>query len=70
VISQKLKSARAQAQMTQEGVARAANIPVRLYQKYESGNVVPGIKSAIRLAKALNCSMEELFDETRTEEST
>ena len=61
--NQKLRDARANADMTQEAVARAANIPVRLYQRYEYGDVAPGVKAAIRLAKALHCRVEDIFGE-------
>jgi DNA-binding XRE family transcriptional regulator len=65
--NQNLKSARARAMMTQEAVARAANIPVRLYQKYEYGDIVPLVTRAIRIAKVLGCKVEDLFRDQEKE---
>ena len=42
-------------------VADKANITVRAYQRYEASERVPNVRIALNLARALNCSVEELF---------
>ncbi len=46
---------------TQVQVADKANISERVYQKYEAGECIPNIYTAIRIAKALNTKVEKIF---------
>jgi DNA-binding XRE family transcriptional regulator len=62
-VNNKLRDARTQANFTQEDVARAAKIPVRMYQSYEYGDRVPRATTAIRIAMALHCKVEDIFEE-------
>ena len=57
----KLKSKRQQEGLTQVEVAKMANITTRGYQRYEAGKRRPSVDTAKLMAKALNCTVEELF---------
>lgn len=57
----KLKAAREQSGKTQAQVAKEANVSERIYQEYEYGKCKPGANTAIRIAKVLNSTVEELF---------
>lgn len=57
----KLKTQRKTAQLTQEAVAKRAGISYRAYQNYESGDRVPNVYAALKIADALNSTVEELF---------
>jgi DNA-binding XRE family transcriptional regulator len=61
-----LQAARLEAQITQAEAAKKARIAERLYQYYEYDRYEPGVRTAIRIARALNKSvgdMAELFPE-------
>lgn len=47
--------------LTQEQVAKQANITVRAYQRYEANKRVPDARTAKLIAQALNSTVEELF---------
>ena len=47
--------------LTQKDVAEKAGITERGYQNYELGLRKPNVDTAIRIADALNSSVEELF---------
>ncbi|MFR4400931.1 MAG: helix-turn-helix transcriptional regulator [Peptococcus niger] len=57
----KLKERREEQGYTQKDVATKVEISVRQYQKYEAGQVKPGVYIAKNLAKALNTTVEALF---------
>lgn len=66
----KLRAARELSGKTQAQVAREANVAERMYQDYEYDKREPGARTAIRIAKAVNSTVEELFgaatpDDTR-----
>lgn len=61
----KLKEKRMQRELSQSQLAKASGVSLRMLQKYEQGD--RDIKKAqaetvYKLAKALNCKMEELID--------
>lgn len=56
-----LKQVRINNNLTQEEVARKANVGTRSYQDHEAGKRVPNVYTAQRIAKALNATVEELF---------
>lgn len=56
-----LRAAREQSGKTQKQVAELADIAERQYQDYEYGKREPGVRTAIRIARALNTTAEELF---------
>lgn len=57
----KLRAARKAAGKTQAQVAREAGISEPYYQKYEYEKHEPGVRTAIRIARSLNSTVEELF---------
>ena len=56
-----LWEAREASGMTQAQVAEAANIAVRAYQNYEYNTRTPSVRTGIRIAAALNSTVEALF---------
>ena len=59
----KLKTTREKQGFSQKAVAQKAGITERGYQNYELGLRKPNVDTAIRIAKALNSTVEELFIE-------
>ena len=57
-----IKARRAELNLTQEQVARAANIGLRHYQGIEYGDTIPGMAVASRVAAALDTSIERLWE--------
>lgn len=58
----KLRAAREQSGKTQTQVAKEAGVNVRLYQYYEYDEKEPSVRTAIRIARAVNSSVEALFE--------
>ncbi len=56
-----LKYAREASGKTQKQVAEAAEITLRAYQNYEYDFQTPTVRTAIRIATALNSTVEALF---------
>lgn len=56
-----LKAAREASGKTQVQVAKIANISEAQYQNIEYDKSEPGVRTAIRIAKALNTTVEKLF---------
>ena len=56
-----LRVKRKEAGLLQEEVAKLSGITTRVYQHYEYGDRVPGVYAALKLAKALNTTVEMLF---------
>lgn len=56
-----LRAAREASGKTQAQVAKEANLAERQYQDYEYGRYEPGVRTAIRIAKVLNSTVEDLF---------
>ncbi len=52
---------RKELKLTQKQAAAAVGLNDRLYQKYETGEVVPSVLAALRIAKVLHTTVEELF---------
>ncbi len=57
----KLRAAREASGKTQKQVARESGVTERTYLYYETKSMEPGAKTAIRIAQALNSTVEELF---------
>ena len=57
----KLESARAAKKLTQEQMATKAAVSLRAYKAYESGDRIPRADVAIRIARAVESTVEELF---------
>ena len=59
----RLQAAREKSGKTQAQVAKEAGIETVTYQRYEYGNREPRVRTAIRIADALNViDLRELFD--------
>jgi transcriptional regulator with XRE-family HTH domain len=56
--AEKLKELRQERGMTQEGLAKASNIPVGTIRDYEQGKRDPLLSNAQRLAHALDISLD------------
>lgn len=56
-----LKQRRQELKLTQKQVAERANLAESAYQRYERGETIPLIYMAIRIAKALETTVEELY---------
>ena len=63
----KLRAAREASGKTQARVAREAGITERGYQKVEANTVYKAIRTATRIARALNSTVEELFSDTQSD---
>ncbi len=56
-----LKQKRKEKGLSQIEIAEKANIPIRSYQRYESGERIPTAYIAQLIAQALQTTVEELF---------
>lgn len=68
-MNHRLKNARDEANLTQTETAQRANISERAYQRYEAGERVPNVYTAQLIAKALNSTVESLFEISITEKT-
>ena len=57
----KLRAAREASGKTQAQVAKEANVSERIYQEYEYDKSEPGVRTANRIAKAVNSTSEKLW---------
>ena len=57
----KLRAAREASGKTQAQVAREVGVSERLYQSYEYDACEPGVRTAIRIAAALDTTVEKIF---------
>lgn len=60
-MNEELRAAREKSGKTQAQVAKEAGIAVIAYQRYEYGTHEPGVRTAIRIADALNSDVKALF---------
>lgn len=56
-----LVAARKKSGKTQAQVAKEIGIAENAYQRYEQGKVIPNVLMAIKIAKSLNTSVENLW---------
>lgn len=61
--SARLRKTRDAAGKTLQEVADAAGVDLRTYQRFESGERLPRVDVAIRIAAALGTTVEKLFRE-------
>ena len=62
----RLKEAREKKALTQVEVAQRAGITEVCYQRYEAGSRIPRADVAIRIARAVDGTVEDLFGESST----
>ncbi len=60
-IGANIRRARVARKITQQSLAEAANLNIRTVQKIEAGNINILVTTAIRIQKAINCPVEEIF---------
>ena len=58
-----LKKRREELNLTQKQVADASKVNIRLYQYYEANQKDPTVQPALKIAKALKTTVEELFQD-------
>lgn len=61
-MSTTLKECRMKKALTQKQVAARVGISERSYQYYETGERMPDVQTAIRISRALNSTVEDLWD--------
>lgn len=59
-----LKSIRKSRGMTQNELAKAAKVSFLSIHRYETGERIPDVDVAARIAAALGCTVDELIKET------
>jgi DNA-binding XRE family transcriptional regulator len=64
-----LRAAREKSGKTQAQVARESGISELSYQLYEYNKREPGVRTAIRIARALDSTVEDLFGAATPSES-
>jgi len=52
---------RRETNLTQTQMAKAVGISVTMYSRIESGKRTPSLETALKIARLLNASVEELF---------
>ena len=48
--------------MTQAEVAQKVGVQIRTYQSYEYNTISPNVETALKIAKALGCRVEDIFN--------
>lgn len=61
-----LQAAREKSGKTQAQVAKEVGITEQAYQRYEYGKIEPRARTAIRIARAVESTVEEIFGESST----
>lgn len=62
LLGKKIKSIRKKQKMTQLDVAVRADMEENAFQRIESARTNPSVKTLLKVAKALDVSVKELFD--------
>ncbi len=60
----KVRIHRLLANLTQEDLAQKVGVTRQTVLAIEKGNYAPSVTLALRLGRTLNCTVEELFDES------
>lgn len=64
VLNNKVKRHRVLADLTQEDLAQRVGVTRQTILAIEKGNYAPSVVLALRLARNLGCTVEDLFDES------
>jgi len=64
ILVNKVKARRVLADLTQEDLAVRVGVTRQTIFAIEKGNYAPSVVLALRLAKTLGCTVEDLFDES------
>ena len=65
----KLRTAREKSGKTQAQVAKELGVTESAYQRYEYDRIEPGVRTAIRIAKILGSTVENLFGAATPDEA-
>lgn len=57
----KLRQTRLKAKLTQVQVAEKTGVSIRHYQAIEAGNHSPNVQTALKIARVLNATVEDIF---------
>ena len=57
----KISQFRKKSNLTQRQLAEKVGILYQVLQRYENGTRIPSVDTAIRIARALNATVEEIF---------
>lgn len=58
----RVKALRKKAKLTQEGLARESGVSLGTIQKLEAGKQIPSATTAVRIARLLNSTVEDIFE--------
>lgn len=58
----KLKALRISKNLTQSALSELADVSQSKICEYESGKVIPRVDAVMKLARALQCTLDELMD--------
>lgn len=64
ILKNKVKTRRVLADLTQEDLALKVGVTRQTVLAIEKGNYAPSVVLALRLARTLGCTVEDLFDES------
>lgn len=64
VLSENLKKAREDRNMTQKELAKRVLVNSVNISYFESGDKIPSVTTLVRIADTLNCSIDSLLDRT------
>ena len=64
ILKNKVKTRRVLADLTQEDLAQKVGVTRQTVLAIEKGNYAPSVVLALRLARTLGCTVEDLFDES------
>ena len=56
-----LISRREKLNLTQKDVSDSIGLLVQAYQRYEYGTRIPSVEIALKIARALDCAVEDIF---------
>ena len=68
-MARNIKVERVKRGWSQEDLAKASGVGLNSIARYETGNVVPGLDNALKLAKALGCSIDDIAGLTPSQHS-
>lgn len=68
-MARNIKVERVKRGWSQEDLAKASGVGLNSIARYETGNVVPGLDNALKLAKALGCSIDDIAGLTSSQHS-
>lgn len=68
-MARNIKVERVKRGWSQEDLAKASGVGLNSIARYETGNVVPGLDNALKLAKALGCSIDDIAGLNQTQHS-